>query len=591
MNVFISYNRQTQALTGALVKDVEALGHTVWFDQELSGGQAWWDQILSMILRCDLFVFVLDPAGLKSIACKREYGYAADLRKTILPILVSEGVSTNLLPPALSQIEFVDYRNQDRTAAFRLARAFSTLPPAAALPDPLPVPPEAPISYLGSLAAKVEATSPLVYDEQSVLIFELKRGLRDRETFDDTRALLKMFRKRRDLIVDIADEIDELLTVPKPPGFEEDSQTRKSSGRLLEKSQKEKTVLELSQYIEGDTVQSASVRHWLIWGGVCLAIIAAGVGVYALLHGTREESISRLSPSVLLLANFISSGLLLGVYHQASRRCDYSVFIAVVGLTTLIVTVPFFWWEAVHRPVMLDFVFHPPVGYWILLIVPVLGALYAMHSYSRLRVSEVLPTYVHLPLQRSQLLLVIIGAFFYFKESPPPLKVFGIAIAFVPIVISLVQRSGAGSLNATVRALPIFWLAVVVVLGGFLQLSSKWALNWNYVGVPVLSFVVLSNLGSTLVCVGASLFSSVELKEARLTIALGLLGGFLNVATIVTLTTYLVKGDASIIYTVSAMGFLIPTALYQLLGTEAMPSKLDWVAYSCAVFAVIMLAS
>jgi hypothetical protein len=299
---------------------------------------------------------------------------------------------------------------------------------------------------------------------------------------------------------------------------------------------------------------------------------------------------SGLNPSVLLLANFISSGLLLGVYHQASRRCDYGLFIAVVGLTTLIVTVPLFWWEAVQRPAMLDFVSRPPIGYWILLIIPVLGALYAMHTYSRLRISEVLPTYVHLPLQRSQLLLVIIGAFFFFKEWQPPLKLFGIAIAFVPIVISLVRRSGAGPLDATVSALPIFWLAVVVVLGAFLQLSSKWALNGDYAGVPALGFVILSSLGTTLVCVGQNLFSSVKVKEAGMTIALGLLGGILNVFTVVTLTEYLVKGDASIIYPVSAMGFLIPTALYQLWGTEAMPSKLDWVGYSCAVFAVIMLA-
>ena len=226
-NIFISYNRQTKAITKALVDDVEALGHTVWFDQELSGGQAWWDQILSMIRRCDLFVFVLDPAALNSIACKREYGYAADLRKPILPILVSKGVSTNLLPPSLSQIEFVDYRDQDRTAALRLARAFSAVPPPAALPDPLPSPPEAPLSYLGSLAAKLETTSLLTYEEQSALVFDLKKALRDPETADDTRTLLKTFRKRRDLLAGIADEMDELFE-----GLRETSSARAAPPKL-----------------------------------------------------------------------------------------------------------------------------------------------------------------------------------------------------------------------------------------------------------------------------------------------------------------------------------------------------------------------
>lgn len=226
-NIFISYNRRTKAITKALVDDVEALGHTVWFDQELSGGQAWWDQILSMIRRCDLFVFVLDPAALNSVACKREYGYAADLRKPILPILVSEGVSTNLLPPSLSQIEFVDYRNQDRTAALRLARAFGAVPPPAALPDPLPIPPQAPLSYLGSLAAKLETTSLLTYEEQSALVFDLKKALRDPETADDTRTLLKTFRKRRDLLAGIADEMDELFE-----GIKETSSARAAPPKL-----------------------------------------------------------------------------------------------------------------------------------------------------------------------------------------------------------------------------------------------------------------------------------------------------------------------------------------------------------------------
>ena len=96
---------------------------------ELSGGQAWWDQILASIRDCDVFVFVLTPEALISTACKREFGYAADLGKPILPVLVSAGVSTNLLPPALSQIQFVDYRNQNRDATIRLARAFTTIPP------------------------------------------------------------------------------------------------------------------------------------------------------------------------------------------------------------------------------------------------------------------------------------------------------------------------------------------------------------------------------------------------------------------------------------------------------------------------------
>src|SRR5262245_59070009 len=146
---FVSYSRTSEAAAKALVADLENLGHTVWFDQDLSGGQAWWDQILATIRGCDVFVFVLNPDSLASTACQREYGYAADLQKPIVPVLVSGDVSLALLPPALSQIQLVDYRGDDRTAAFRLARAVSQARPAAPLPDPLPDPPAVPLSYLG----------------------------------------------------------------------------------------------------------------------------------------------------------------------------------------------------------------------------------------------------------------------------------------------------------------------------------------------------------------------------------------------------------------------------------------------------------
>ena len=117
--ICLSYSRQSKEIVRTLADDIEALGHTVWFDQELTGGQAWWDQILERVRDCEVFVFALAPEALNSTACKREYQYAADLGKPILPVLVAEGVSINLLPPALSAIQFVDYQEQDRNAAFR----------------------------------------------------------------------------------------------------------------------------------------------------------------------------------------------------------------------------------------------------------------------------------------------------------------------------------------------------------------------------------------------------------------------------------------------------------------------------------------
>ena len=196
--IFISYSRQSEAIVRTLTDDIQALGHTVWFDQDLSGGQAWWNQILEAIRDCDVCIFVLAPEALNSTACEREYGYANDLGKPILPVLIAEGVSTNLLPSALSQIQYVDYRKQDRDSAISLARALTTIAPAQPLPDPLPPPPEIPLSYLAGLTEKIGNTSKLSYEEQSALVVDLKRGLRDPETTDDARTLLERLKKRRD---------------------------------------------------------------------------------------------------------------------------------------------------------------------------------------------------------------------------------------------------------------------------------------------------------------------------------------------------------------------------------------------------------
>ena len=214
--IFVSYSRENQGVVRRLVEDIEALGHTAWFDEELSGGQVWWDEVLNQIRTSDVFVLAVSPATISSTACKREYGYADAVGKPVLPVVVTEGVSTNLLPPALSKVQLVPYLRQDRGEALRLARALSSLPQARPLPDPLPPPPDVPISYLGQLTEKVESLTALDYDEQSALLIDLRRGMQDPETRDDSRTLLGRLRKRRDLFAAIAEEIDLIVHVAPP---------------------------------------------------------------------------------------------------------------------------------------------------------------------------------------------------------------------------------------------------------------------------------------------------------------------------------------------------------------------------------------
>lgn len=218
--VFVSYCRESQTAAQALEQDLLGLGHRVWLDRELAGGHAWWDQILGVIRECDVFLFALAPESLESVACRREYRYAAALGKTILPVLMTDGVSVNLLPPELSEIQHVDYRRQDKKAAISVLKALSCLPASRPLPDPLPAPPSAPISYLGSLLEQIQATDELSFQEQAALLLKVKERGAGAEHGEELRTLLCQFRKRDDLFARVAEEIDALLTSdpnPKPP--------------------------------------------------------------------------------------------------------------------------------------------------------------------------------------------------------------------------------------------------------------------------------------------------------------------------------------------------------------------------------------
>ena len=238
--IFICYSRHNQDIVKTLSQDLEELGHTVWYDRELSGGQIWWDQILEKIRQCDVFVLALAQEALDSHACKLEYTYASSLGKILLPVVVADGVSMNLLPPVLSKIQHLDYRVQDKKIAFTLVKTFQKLPPSKKLPDPLPAPPEVPISYLGNLNEQIETASTLNFQEQTALLFKLKERFREVEFPDDALDLLRKFRKRDDLLAKVAGEIDSILADAKTMKTEEEV-ADKAMGEVLSSSKVQST--------------------------------------------------------------------------------------------------------------------------------------------------------------------------------------------------------------------------------------------------------------------------------------------------------------------------------------------------------------
>lgn len=292
MNVFASYSRHDKEEVQQIINDCKSLGHSVWFDQELSGGQSWWDRIIREIQQCDLFVFVLSQQSTNSAACTLEYNYAHQLNKRILPILVSE-VSINLLPPALNKIQYVDYRKSDREAILDFVKALNSLPPAGEMPDPLPPPPEVPISYLGNLKAEIETDKSLSFEEQSALLFKLKERLKHKNEERDVHELLRRLKDRDELFFKIAQQIDTIL--------EEGSSLHTPAPK---KESSERTITPPAQPVQasslnlGTTGISASAQDNKkldsvgvigVIGGIIIPIVGIILGIWSLRRIANKE--------------------------------------------------------------------------------------------------------------------------------------------------------------------------------------------------------------------------------------------------------------------------------------------------------------
>jgi TIR domain-containing protein len=212
MKVFLSYNRADAVMAKSIADDVESLGHTVWYDREISGGQSWWNAILRQIRESDLFILAMTQKSLNSEACRAEFDYAERLNKRIMPVLCHAEVRINLLPPELMKIQFVDYCAQDKNAAFALVRALQHLPEAVPPPQSEVPEPAVPQSYLGGLRVQIERATPLTLPEQSALLMQIRERLDDPELRGDALELLRLLRGRDDLLAAVERGIAEILS-------------------------------------------------------------------------------------------------------------------------------------------------------------------------------------------------------------------------------------------------------------------------------------------------------------------------------------------------------------------------------------------
>ncbi len=217
--VFISYSTRDRVLMERLAHDLETMGHRVWYDRELQnrGGQSWWDMILEQIRQAELFIFSLTPESLASEPCSREYGYAAALGKQILPVRLAP-MKTDMLPPALMQLQWVDYLDAQKGQAI-LIESIDHLPQPPALPSPLPTPPSAPIPLINELWQRGTRRDEISANEQMTLLAELEILVYEGQSLDTVHQLLMQMQARRDVSRMAHQKIEMLLQqffAPKP---------------------------------------------------------------------------------------------------------------------------------------------------------------------------------------------------------------------------------------------------------------------------------------------------------------------------------------------------------------------------------------
>lgn len=213
MKIFISYARLNMTTAEALVRDLHALGHQAFYDQDLTGGQRWWDTLLDQIQAADVFIPVLSDEYRESQACRVEAEWADSLHVSFLPVF-TEAQLPGMYDPIIAEANWVGYDEEDRDALADLARGVSSVTRRTP-PEPLPPRPAIPLSYLVMMEREIRGEDELGRHRQLAIVSDLRSKLGTRES-SGARELLQALRERPDVTFEVATTVDGLLASPNP---------------------------------------------------------------------------------------------------------------------------------------------------------------------------------------------------------------------------------------------------------------------------------------------------------------------------------------------------------------------------------------
>jgi hypothetical protein len=217
--LFVSYARENKRDVDELVEHLGTMGYQTWVDAALRGGQEWWEEILRRIADSDVVIAIYSSAALNSTACGREFEWAEALGKPVVPVAVEPPPTA--LPSRFARRQIIDYSEpaERPLAALKLQGALATLPPAPPLPDPLPEPPKAPLSYLTDLINLITQPNALDHDQQHQILHQLEPALTAFDPLERRggRDILERFSARGDLYADVDRAITRLRQLGDQP--------------------------------------------------------------------------------------------------------------------------------------------------------------------------------------------------------------------------------------------------------------------------------------------------------------------------------------------------------------------------------------
>jgi len=100
-DVFISSSVEDRLRVTAITKELEALGVTVWKDQDIRAGENWVETMDTALRDAKVMVLCITPRFLASDWCRMEIGVALSRAKAgegrMMPVLLSDAPHSSLL--------------------------------------------------------------------------------------------------------------------------------------------------------------------------------------------------------------------------------------------------------------------------------------------------------------------------------------------------------------------------------------------------------------------------------------------------------------------------------------------------------------